>query len=276
MTKIYSFKELKNLLPAVDLKQKKLRKWFSLATRLTINVYFDKNYIFYFEKDFGNGVVFKQKGMGSKKAFFDFTYVYLNNVLIYLPIIGVKLQNGKYILKKIENPIELAKLGSDSPIVEIFRSRTEAWNKMVKTAAFEKLKIGTANIYLCVDSSVGMNAGTVIDEGYLYSDFYSNPPQKKEGARYLLDLLCKNYFFGDIMYIGDLSELTVQAINNLYESETKHLKCESVGKYCSYGCTHSCLKEKQKQTKTFVRNMLLTLLAEYNKLKNNGNNRDVV
>jgi len=91
-----------------------------------------------------------------------------------------------------------------------------------------------------------------------------NPPQNEQGAKHLLNLLQENYNFS-VKYFGDVSKLTIEQVELLYKSEVQNLKCDSNGKYCSYGCSHGCLKAAQKETKQTIKGVLLTLIKKYQK-----------
>lgn len=272
MIQIFRFKELKSILPTnISTKQVgHLQKWFSLAVNLKVLVFFDeKTANIHFQKDFGNGVVFKEVHKiyeSFNKIYFSFDNVFVNNKFTKLPLQGVRLGNETYVVKHIKNPVELATMGENSPIVETFLHRNHLWQSLVKSNAFKKIRIKDINIYMCVDSSIGFNVGTVISENTLY-DLWINPPQNEEGAKYLLNLLCENYMFSNnFKYIGDASKLTTTAIDRLYESEIQYLSCDSRGKFCSQGCTHTCLNDTKKYTKTKTKAVLLSLVKEYEKL----------
>lgn len=271
MIQISKFKELKKLLPETfsSLQHKFLRKWFSLAQRLKVEVFVDENKIV-FKKTFADDVYFYREeflNFWDDKIYFDFsTSLKVDGQAVHLPITALLLSNGKYIFNGIYDLYDLIKIREDLKVVKVFYSKNDLVKSLVKSQSFKKLNVKGFTIYMCVDDSIGLNVGTIIDERTLYDSYAANwIAQGKEGANYLLKILCENYPYS-IRYTGDISSLSLQQVNELYYSEINNYKCQSNGKMCQRGCSFTCFNEDIRTTKGKNKDVLISLIQEYKNL----------
>lgn len=271
MIQISKFKELKNLLPKAftSSQHKFLRKWFSLAQRLKVEVFVNENKII-FKKTFAEDVYFYREeflNFWDDKIYFDFsTWLKVDGQSVSLPIKSLLLSNGKYVFNSIYDVYDLIKIKGDLKVVKAFYNKSDLLKNLVKSSSFKKLNIKGFTIYMCVDDSIGLNVGTIIDERSLYDSYSANwIAQGKEGASYLLKILCENYPYS-IRYTGDISSLSLQQVNELYYSEINNYKCQSNGKMCQRGCSFTCFNEDIRTTKSKTKDVLISLIQEYQHL----------
>lgn len=259
-----SFKSLISAHKLEGVELENAKKYFSLSTRLDLNVYIDGKQM-YFEKKYFDNIIYKHNvnlEVTPHAFYIPMEFLYINEVKVDFPIYWIKFQSGEYYTEKIKD------FNHFFAVISKYGNKFEKCHSNYYTYVQELLSDNSLFVKIRYEyRDLFISNGKLLPKGVLVDSNYKIIPYDAIDEAPLLRLLENNYNIGSPSIWGNLEKLTPGMIEQKYEKEIKNLgECSSNGKFCKRGCVHDCYISSAQNIKEYYKQVLLNLLKTYHQL----------